>query len=186
MPKYGEEFRKFFKQSNSPVFKTLAEIMTIGPTVKEGLHQALNNKQAHMGGKRSLQQKIAEQFTLQDGSSSLYLGQESVFPGPSGWPIPHDAPYKTQLDRCIMAAVEAGLYEKWSDDMIIHTRRESQRQQRELLAERKLEEERADSARDRSLTIIHLQGPFILLFLGLGLAGLSFVVELIIISFLPQ
>ena len=41
-----------------------------------------------------------------DGTSRLYVGRESLYPGASGWPIPHDAPYKAQLDQWIKAPVE--------------------------------------------------------------------------------
>ena len=41
-----------------------------------------------------------------DGTSRLYVGRESLHPGASGWPIPHDAPYKAQLDQWIKAPVE--------------------------------------------------------------------------------
>lgn len=66
-------------------------------------------RRAHLGGRRHLQQVIAESFTGADGSTRLYLGRESILSGHSGWPIPHDAPYKAQLDRLIMATIEVGL-----------------------------------------------------------------------------
>ena len=69
----------------------------------------LRYRQAHLGGRRYLQQVVAESFTETDGNSRLYLGRESVFPGPSGWPVPHDAPYKADLDRWIMAVIEVGI-----------------------------------------------------------------------------
>lgn len=69
----------------------------------------LHYRQAHLGGRRYVQQVIAESFTKADGSTLFYMGRESVFPGPSGWPVPHDAPYKAELDRWIMAAIEVGM-----------------------------------------------------------------------------
>lgn len=59
-----------------------------------------------MEARRYLQLEIARKFTRLDGSSSLYVAQESVFPGLSAWPVPHDAPYKPVLDRAIMAVKE--------------------------------------------------------------------------------
>ncbi|XP_050712684.1 uncharacterized protein LOC126996356 [Eriocheir sinensis] len=64
-------------------------------------------RQAHLGGRRFLKYQVAVY-----GSSRLYVGRETLFPGPSGWPIPHDAPYKAQLDLNIMAIVEASLHFK--------------------------------------------------------------------------
>ncbi|XP_071527501.1 ionotropic receptor 93a-like [Panulirus ornatus] len=192
MPPYGADQQKFFRQSNSQVFKTLAEIMLISPTAMEGLQQTTEKKQAHMGGRRFLQQKVAENFTTPDGSTSLYVGRESIFPGPSGWPIPHDAPYKQQLDRYIIAAVEAGLYEKWSDDMLTQTRRESQRRQREYLAQQQQQQQQGTGGGTQSgnsmtaLTLTHMQGPLMLLLLGLALAGLTFLAEMVPGSCLPS
>ncbi|MPC52164.1 hypothetical protein E2C01_046026 [Portunus trituberculatus] len=61
---------------------------------------------AHLGGRRYLKYQIADKFTGMDGISRLYVGRETLYPGASGWPIPHDAPYKAQLDHWIMATIE--------------------------------------------------------------------------------
>ncbi|XP_069191343.1 ionotropic receptor 21a isoform X1 [Procambarus clarkii] len=181
MPPYGEEFQRFFKQSDSVVFKALAEVMHFNPSVTQGLQAATRKRQAYMGGRRYLQQKVAELFTEADGSTTLYLGRESIFPGPSGWPIPHNAPYKQHLDRCIMAALEAGLYDKWSDDMLAQARQESRR--REHLVQQQKQKAAGQEPRSgsslRALTTTHLQGAFMLLLLGLALAGLCFVLEVL-------
>lgn len=66
-------------------------------------------RQAHIQVRRFLELVIAEQFTLADGTTNLYLGQESIFPGLSAWPLPHDAPYKYILDRYIMAITEVSV-----------------------------------------------------------------------------
>lgn len=59
-----------------------------------------------MEARRYLELEIASKFTRTDGSSSLYVARESVFPGLSAWPVPHDAPYKPVLDRVIIAIKE--------------------------------------------------------------------------------
>ena len=59
-----------------------------------------------MEAKRYLQYLVANKFTREDGSTSLYIARESVFPGLSAWPVPHDAPYKHILDRTISAIIE--------------------------------------------------------------------------------
>lgn len=65
-------------------------------------------RQAHMEARRYLELLIAKEFTRVDGSTVLYVARESVFPGLSAWPIPHDAPYKQNIDRSIMAVREVG------------------------------------------------------------------------------
>ncbi|XP_063886436.1 ionotropic receptor 93a-like [Scylla paramamosain] len=173
IPQYGSSFLDFYSQSDSPVFKKLASLLTVGTSVMQGLQEAIDNKQAHLGGRRYLQQVIAESFTMGDGSTRLYLGKESVFPGPSGWPVPHDAPYKAALDRWIMAAIEAGLYEKWVADTIMETKARSQRRQRESRnQEEKIEViEESSGASPEALSLLHLQGAFVILGLGTLLAA---------------
>ncbi|XP_068241248.1 ionotropic receptor 93a-like isoform X2 [Palaemon carinicauda] len=139
-------------------------------------------RQAHMEARRYLELIIAEKFTKADGTTSLYIGRESVFPGLSAWPIPHDAPYKDTLNRAIMAVLEGGLYEKWSRDLVNEARQESSKKKREIL-EQQMEQgvlpdtNSQDNSDITALTVIHMQGPLLLLLLGLVFASLSFVVE---------
>ncbi|XP_047486912.1 uncharacterized protein LOC125037757 [Penaeus chinensis] len=190
MPSYGAQFRDFYKQSDSEVFRALARIMEIVPSAQEGLQQASENRQAHIQARRFLELVVAEEFTRADGSTRLYFGRESVFPGLSAWPIPHDAPYKARLDRCIMAVKEAGLYEKWSRDLMEKARKEGRERQQRILQERRKQNGQADGKQDaekapepsgnspKALTIVHLQGPLMLAALGLGAASVTFLGEM--------
>lgn len=63
-----------------------------------------------MATRRNLAHTISDQFTRIDGSTKLYIGRENVFPGLSGWPVPHDAPYKHELDWIIMAVIEVASF----------------------------------------------------------------------------
>lgn len=65
-----------------------------------------DHREAHVAGRRYMEQMIARHFTSPHGSTLLYVGRESLLPGISAWPIPHDAPYKHHLDRLMMAVVE--------------------------------------------------------------------------------
>lgn len=44
MPPYGEDFRRFFKASDSIIFNKAADLMVIGPSVMEGLAGATQRK----------------------------------------------------------------------------------------------------------------------------------------------
>ncbi|KAG7178056.1 Ionotropic receptor 21a-like 8, partial [Homarus americanus] len=105
MPPYGAQFRDFYSRSDSTVFKALAQRMDLVPSVLDGLQQ-VSDKQAHIQVRRYLELVIAERFTQAGGTSRLYLGRENVFSGMSAWPLPHDAPYKPQLDFSIRAIIE--------------------------------------------------------------------------------
>lgn len=62
--------------------------------------------QAQVGGHQYVELMIAQHFTQIDGSSQLYIGREMIIPSAAAWPVPHDAPYKPNLDRYIMAITE--------------------------------------------------------------------------------
>ncbi|XP_071542917.1 uncharacterized protein [Panulirus ornatus] len=138
-----------------------------------------------MEGRRYLRHLIGKSFTRADGTTRLYLGQETVFPSFSAWPLPHDAPFKPAIDRCLMAVIEAGLYEKWSDDLLNQARLESSRAKREFLEQQKELGETVEEVEDdseghiRAINLIHIQGPLLLLLLGLLLSSLAFSMELL-------
>ncbi|XP_063584656.1 glutamate receptor-like [Penaeus indicus] len=186
MPSYGAEFQAFFLKSNSDVFRTLGGLMEIVPSAMHGLNGVATKRQSFMDGRRYLEHMIAEHFTDARGEAQLYVGRQSVLPGLAGWPIPHDAPYKPQLDRLMMRILEAGLYEKWSEDMLERARVEARRRQKRKLQELRLDEEDVEGEVEESarktkpLTVVHLQGPLIILLLGLLLGGTVFALEVFV------
>ncbi|XP_069982931.1 ionotropic receptor 21a-like [Penaeus vannamei] len=191
MPPFGTEFIKFFKQSDSGVYKALAERMHIVPSVMEGLQQATERREAHVAGRRYMEQNIAKYFSLPDGRGKLYVGRESLLPGISAWPLPHDAPYRRQLDRLMMAVIEAGLYEKWSEDMLIQARKESRERLKKQAKDLQQDGEGGDAeeesnAKIKALTIVHMQGPLMLLVFGLLLAFLGFAAELVAVALVSR
>ncbi|XP_071545448.1 ionotropic receptor 21a-like [Panulirus ornatus] len=191
MPPFGKDFKRQFKESGSRTMEKLADLMLTGPSLLEGLKQALEKKQAHLAARHAINHWIAERFTGADGSSLMYFGKERIDPGASAWPIPHDAPYKRQLDQIMTAVNEAGLYDKWTEDTVDEARRDGQMKRRERSQDE--EEEKSGHARNESptgssksskaLTIIHTQGPLMLLLLGHILAGLTFITEILSIRY---
>ncbi|KAK4315438.1 hypothetical protein Pmani_013355 [Petrolisthes manimaculis] len=139
-----------------------------------------------MEARRYLEWVIAQKFTRVDGSTRLYVARENVFPGLSAWPIPHDAPYKPNIDRSIMAIREGGLYEKWSIDVIGEARRVSRAKQQGSQGQGQGQgqgEIAAGTEADvgvKALTIQHLQGPLLLLVLTLGFSFIAFLTEVVI------
>ncbi|XP_053641789.2 ionotropic receptor 21a-like [Cherax quadricarinatus] len=182
MPDYGENFQQFFKESDSVVYQRLSSIMEIVPSAEYGLRQAAEKKQAYMDGYNYLQQMIADYYTQVDGSTKLYIGRESIVPGPGAWPIPHDAPYKPQLDKLIMYITEAGLYEKWINDMIVKAKEDSRRRQRKQLETglMVITQSSPGTRENKPLTLLHMQGPIMLVALGLSSSMIVFVTELLL------
>ena len=50
--------------------------------------------------------QIAEYFTNPDGSTRLYVARQNVIPNYAGWMMPHDAPYKQDVDRSLLRVIE--------------------------------------------------------------------------------
>ncbi|XP_071535898.1 ionotropic receptor 21a-like [Panulirus ornatus] len=186
MPPFGKDWQKQLRASGLSTLERLADIMYVGPSILEGLQQATQRKQAHLAARHVINHWIGEHFTRADGSNPLYFGRESIDPGLSAWPIPHDAPYKLQIDKVMMIVNEAGLYDKWTDDTVDEARRDGRVKQQER--RRQQESEQASEGTQpgtstssiKALTIVHMQGPLILLLLGLVLAALTFATEIFI------
>ncbi|XP_068210468.1 LOW QUALITY PROTEIN: ionotropic receptor 93a-like [Palaemon carinicauda] len=193
MPSYGAEFRDYLKASEFESFRSLGAMLDVGVSVTEGLNQALKSRQSHIDGTRYLEQQIAEHFTEANGDSRLYVGRQGVLPGLNAWPIPHDAPYKENFDAVILAVIEGGLYNKWMKDMLDQARKEGRQRRREkiqqMLSEQKtVEEESVDTGSSneaRALTIVHLQGPLMIMVLGAVGAFVVFVFEVMSKRFSP-
>ncbi|XP_071527047.1 uncharacterized protein [Panulirus ornatus] len=183
-PPYGALYKEFLLKSDNKMFRKLGQLILIGPSIMEGLQQALEHNQAVIDSRRYLEHLIAENFTRQDGSTDLYIGQEHVMPVSAAWLIPHDAPYQTNFDRCMMAVIEAGLYGKWSKEQKVKARLNSSRRKREYLAQQQQQKEQEGTgggtqsgSSTTALTLAHMQGPLMLLLLGLASAGFIFSVE---------
>ncbi|XP_063886446.1 ionotropic receptor 21a-like [Scylla paramamosain] len=182
MPSYGEHFRKFYSDSESPLFQALGSLMNPGPSLMEGLKMALVKRSSHLDGRKYIQYQILDKFTEKDGSTPFYVTREFVSHTPAGWPIPHDAPYKAHLDRLIVGTLEAGLYDKWTADLMRETKLRSQRRQRQRYAaghEGQAEPKAVNEDGLPTLTINHTQGAFILLLLGFVFNTLIFSSELL-------
>ncbi|KAK8397742.1 hypothetical protein O3P69_004493 [Scylla paramamosain] len=182
MPTYGAEHQKFYCQSDSPLLRSLGGLMKTGISLIEGLKRALVRNAGHLDPKKYIRYKILDEFTEADGSTRLYVSRGSVFSTPCGWPIPHDAPYKAQLNWLIVAILEAGLYDKWTADLMRETQHRSQRRQRQRQsADSQGQPESREIHEDGlpALTINHTQGAFIIFLLGLAIATLVFSTELL-------
>ena len=46
--------------------------------------------------------KVAEGFTQRDGSTPIYVTQENLMPGYAAFPMVLDAPFKINIDNCLI------------------------------------------------------------------------------------
>lgn len=98
----------------------------------------------------------------------------------------------THIWACISYCIrplQAGLYEKWTGDTLDETRRNSRTKHRKLQQQQQQQQQEyerpgdeaqlSSSSSSRALTLVHMQGPLLLLLLGLVSAGLTFTIEII-------
>lgn len=85
-----------------------------------------------------------------------------------------------------MTLLQAGLYNKWMDDLLDDVRRYGRKKRLEEVVEMGVVDDTAISNEDegaggwtKPLTLVHLQGPLFLLLLGLGKSLYIFCVEYI-------
>ncbi|XP_064118708.1 ionotropic receptor 93a-like isoform X2 [Macrobrachium nipponense] len=185
MPPYGKDFKAFFSQSDSEDFIKLAKLMQIVPSVHEGQEQALQGRQGHLDTRRYQEHYIAQFHTRIDGSTKLYVARDGVLPGKSAWPLPHDAPYAPVINRGLIAVLEASLYEHWSKQLIEETKSETRRRLREkqaMMVQEGITDHSTDSSGQATmaLTLVHIQGPLMLLLIGHILALSAFASEYVL------
>ncbi|XP_045129100.1 uncharacterized protein LOC123514904, partial [Portunus trituberculatus] len=182
MPPYGADHRASYLASDSPMLRAIGQLMQVVHTTDEGLTGALRNREAHVDGRRYLEQAITHGFLSEGGKERLYLGKEIIFPSPAAFPVPHDAPYKTHFNHVIWMCVEAGLLDKWYQDTLTEAKKESRRKWREKRREEEAEGREIKGEKESGpapLTHTHLQGFFLLFSLGLVLAVVSFLLEIL-------
>ncbi|XP_066947200.1 ionotropic receptor 93a-like [Macrobrachium rosenbergii] len=186
MPSFGNPLREILRNSETESMRALGNKMELGYEIEEGLRLTLQKKYPHFGSLRFLQYEVAERYTDADGTSPLYLGREGIMPIFNAWPIPHDAPYKEDLDFVVLALIEGGIYNKWMEDWLEEAKRvgRQSRRRQKLEAGARLESwtgefptEATNDMQPRALNLVHFQGPLMLLALGTVLAGLSFLAE---------
>ncbi|KAK7080315.1 hypothetical protein SK128_025429 [Halocaridina rubra] len=181
-PYYALPFKDFFMKSSYPVYQKFGKMLVLGPETEELIARALKNRRsAAMDIKRYMTHIVADKFTEADGTTQLYLGRNGLVPGRASWPVPHDAPFLSNIEWRMQAAVEAGLYENWSSDITERSRRESMRRKQEVLKQTGKSSQttlsEGEKASQIALTLKHMQGPLFLLIGGWILASLSFIVE---------
>ncbi|XP_076045866.1 uncharacterized protein LOC143028116 [Oratosquilla oratoria] len=199
MLSYGKQFREFFAESTSSDYQTIARRFAIVPSATDGLDRALTSKYFHtptsasfvyVAARRYVKLLVAKKYTKADGSCDLYLGRENVYPGMSGWPFPHDAPYKHVFDKKIMQVTESGLYDQWSREIVAEAQRQGRLEAKLLEEEAKAKrgsEDDPDKEDQKTgvLTLDHMQGLFFLIVLGWILSIVVFTLEVATHRFFP-
>ncbi|XP_047485604.1 ionotropic receptor 21a-like [Penaeus chinensis] len=106
LPFYGKDWVSFYLNSESEIYRHLGEILHLGSAVEEEMAKLEHNHAAFIESHLLLNYIIAKDYTDATGRGKLYVGKSYFLTTFSAWPIPHDAPYKQQLDKCLLAFTE--------------------------------------------------------------------------------
>lgn len=96
---------------------------------------------------------------------AVYYFSERIYEADLVFYFRKGTPWKYKFDEGIQRLVESSLIDKWRGDIINEVRGNNT-------------EGRKESA-EQSLSVSHLQGPFLILVIGISLASSSFVIEIL-------
>ncbi|XP_068219629.1 ionotropic receptor 93a-like [Palaemon carinicauda] len=175
-------FYQYFQESELSSFRRVYQRSDLLPSVTDGLREVMLNHAAYFQERLNMDLEIARHYPSMKERSKLYIARENVMPGFAAWMVPKDAPYMDNVNKVIRAARESGLLQKWTEDVMRYEKRQIFLEQLKETTEM-TEGTNATIAQiegNLALTVVHLQGPLILLVLGLGMASLIFVMEVIV------
>ncbi|KAK7073922.1 hypothetical protein SK128_008435 [Halocaridina rubra] len=184
MPDYSSDVQDMLKNAdNRSYFRKLSSLVRSGYDSKEGLQLALDTKSAHCEPNLYLKLIILKEFTGVSGESQLYISKDYLMPSYLAWPIPHDAPFKPELDALMNSVVESYLYNKWVEKQLELYRKEGKERGVELQQNQEstvmTSGDTSLAMKARALTLVHIQGPGLLLALGIWLSTLVFFLEIL-------
>ncbi|XP_071516179.1 ionotropic receptor 93a-like [Panulirus ornatus] len=172
-------FLRYFQESKLNSYKSVGGRADIVVNVMAGLQEISETRAAFFHERYNTELYIAEHFTSGDGWTPLYVAKENVIPNYAAWMMPHDAPYKENVDRSLLRLIESGLKEKFTDDMMRETWQEiRQRKQQQYHTTTTSSSSTYSNMNLHPLSLTHVQGPFWLLLMGLIMATLSFLREI--------
>ncbi|KAA0203693.1 Ionotropic receptor 124 [Hyalella azteca] len=183
-PPYAEALRQFFLTSDNSDYGKLGSRFKFVDSMQEGMALArTSGTSAHVEDRTYLIFEVAKSYTQPDGSSDLYIAKEGLIPGYLAYPVPHNAPYVPQFDKWMGIILQAGLPWKWRENELQFTLSQQRKQAAASLEQHRLPTTSPPSKTSSgvvALTLVHLQGPFLLAVLGWILGGLILLLELLV------
>ncbi|XP_064099397.1 glutamate receptor-like [Macrobrachium nipponense] len=96
-------------------------------------------------------------------SDAVYFVREQIYKANLAFFFRKHTPWKFKFDEGIRRLVESGLVQKWYDDIMAEIRMKNKREVME--------------SSEQSLSMAHLQGPFLILAFGLVVSSVAFITE---------
>ncbi|XP_046633088.1 glutamate receptor ionotropic, kainate 3-like isoform X3 [Daphnia pulicaria] len=167
----GTALETLFTEATTGVYKTIGEglLKQQGALVDanaDGVQRVTNGSYAFIKEKSYLQFAVGEDYA-RSGTCRLSIAKQEFFKVNFAFALPTDSPLKHLLDKKILQLIETGLGEYW----------------KKLYwppSSRKCDDVNRSGGAIKSLNLKDLQGAFVILALGSGLASAIFVAERII------
>ncbi|XP_066980161.1 ionotropic receptor 93a-like [Macrobrachium rosenbergii] len=186
----SSSFYQYFQESELSAYRRVYQRADLISTVTVGLREVMNNNAAYFQERMNMDLEIARHYPSWKERSKLYIAKENVMPGFAAWMVPKDGPYIENLNKVIRAArevnirgISSGLLQKWTEDVMRYEKRQIFLEQLNDLTEMSEETDDASAGGgdgNLALTVVHMQGPLILLVLGLAMATVSFLAEVVV------
>ncbi|EFX89946.1 hypothetical protein DAPPUDRAFT_300036 [Daphnia pulex] len=167
----GTALETLFTEATTGVYKTIGEglLKQQGALVDanaDGVQRVTNGSYAFIKEKSYLQFAVGEDYA-RSGTCRLSIAKQEFFKVNFAFALPTDSPLKHLLDKKILQLIETGLGEYW----------------KKLYwppSSRKCDDVNRSGGAIKSLNLTDLQGAFVILALGSGVASAIFVAERII------
>ncbi|XP_045114828.1 uncharacterized protein LOC123506645 [Portunus trituberculatus] len=147
-----------FRQSTSEVLRTIAARMEIVPNEVIGISRCLTENSAYLYERLFMEVKVDEHFTDLDETTPFYVTQDSFLADFSAFLMIRDAPFKPNFDYVLITFHGGGIIQKLHSDAVALIRkqnREKRRREKSTVIKKPKEKIKA-------LTMVHMQGPFVL------------------------
>ncbi|KAK4289946.1 hypothetical protein Pmani_037120 [Petrolisthes manimaculis] len=135
---------------------------------------------AYVYFKSSVSFRVATQYTNVHGKTNLHVASENFFPSGYSWAFPKGSPYRRPFDEVMRRCLQAGLIDKWLNELYSYYLKE--RLDQRTPQQRRREEQAAMEEKEDGLIVLnlrHLQGPFFIWFLGSGGGVLVLLLEVL-------
>ncbi|XP_063855481.1 uncharacterized protein LOC135097467 isoform X4 [Scylla paramamosain] len=182
---FGAADYQLFKTSEVPLYQEIFKGLTFCPSLVACIQKALDENFAFISFSTYLRDAVAMHFVDRNGDTQVHMARDRFFPADTGFALQKGSPLKRLFDRVLRRLLEAGLVDKWLNDLIqqhtLATRRKA------AAAARKGRSGGAEALQEGlTLTTYHLQGVFLVCGAGLLFSTLTFVCELMVYSVLES
>ncbi|XP_020706796.2 ionotropic receptor 21a [Athalia rosae] len=172
-------WESYFQEIDEPKIMKLFRKVELVPTVAEGLKNASRAyfwPYAFLGSKAMLEYIVQADFTpsWKTKRSLMHIGRECFIQFGVGIVLPKESLYSEKFSEIIQRASQAGLVQKITSDVKWDMQRSASGKYLQVSSERSL---RIQSVEERRLTLVDIQGMFMVLGAGISISLVAIFLE---------